>query len=77
MSPKFINIEREAVRLPEKDREVLAERLMQSLKRTSLTQVEEAWVKEAERRFSAWRGGAREGVPAARAFKQIRKNLGW
>jgi putative addiction module component (TIGR02574 family) len=77
MSPKLLDIEREAVRLPEKDREVLAERLMQSLKRAPLTQVEEAWVKEAERRLSAWRRGEREGIPVARALKQIRKDLGW
>jgi len=42
MSPKFLNIEREAVRLPKKDREILAERLMQSLKPVRLTRVEEA-----------------------------------
>ena len=77
MSPKFLNIEREAVRLPEKDREILAERLMQSLSPSPLTRVEEAWVKEAERRFSAWRRGDLKGIPAARAFKQIRNKLGW
>ena len=37
----------------------------------------EAWVKEAERRFAAWRRGEREGIPAEKAFKQIRKDLGW
>lgn len=73
----MLTIEREAFRLPVKDREVLAERLMRSLKRAPLTQVEEAWVKEAERRFSAWRQGEREGVPVARAVKRIRKDLGW
>jgi putative addiction module component (TIGR02574 family) len=77
MSPKLREIEREAIRLPVKERETLAERLMQSLKREPLTQVEEAWVKEAERRFSSWRRGERKGVPAARAFRQIRKDLGW
>ena len=77
MSPKLLELERAAYRLPVKDREVLAERLMRSLKRAPLTLVEEAWVKEAERRFSAWRRGEREGVPMARAFKRIRKDLGW
>ena len=77
MSRTLLEIEREAVRLPVKDREVLAERLIRSLPRAPLTQVEEAWVKEAERRFSAWRRGEREGVPVERAFKQIRKDLGW
>jgi putative addiction module component (TIGR02574 family) len=77
MSRTLLEIQREAVRLPEKDREVLAERLIRSLKRAPLTQVEEAWVKEAERRFSAWRRGERVGVPVERAFIQIRKDLDW
>jgi putative addiction module component (TIGR02574 family) len=77
MSPKLLEIERRAVRLPVKDREVLAERLIRSLGRAPLTQVEEAWVAEAERRFSAWRRGEREGIPVERAFKRIRKDLGW
>jgi len=77
MSKALLKIEREAVRLPVKDREVLAERLMRSVTREPLTQVEEAWVVEAERRLSAWRRGTRTGVPVERAFKQIRKDLGW
>jgi len=77
MGPKLLEIEREAIRLPVKDRETLAERLMRSVKRQPLTQVEEVWVKEAERRFSAWRRGKRAGVPVDLAFKQIRKDLGW
>ena len=77
MSRTLLEIEREAVRLPVKDREVLAERLIRSLQRAPLTRVEDAWVKEAESRFSAWRRGERAGVPVERAFKQIRKDLGW
>jgi putative addiction module component (TIGR02574 family) len=73
----MLEIECEAIRLPVKDREALAGRLMRSLKREPLTQVEEAWVKEAERRFPAWRRGKRTGVPVDRAFKQVRKDLGW
>jgi putative addiction module component (TIGR02574 family) len=77
MSQNLLAVERKAFRLPVKDREVLAERLIQSLKHAPLTEVEEVWVKEAERRFSAWQRGEREGVPVERAFKQIRKDLGW
>jgi putative addiction module component (TIGR02574 family) len=73
----MLEIQRKAVGLPVKDREILAEQLMRSVNRVPLTQVEEAWVKEAERRFAAWRRGEREGVPAEKAFKQIRKDLGW
>lgn len=77
MSPKLLEIERKAFSLPVKDREVLAERLIQSLEGARLTRVEEAWVEEAERRFSAWRRGEREGVAVKQAFKRIRKDLGW
>lgn len=77
MSRTLQEIERDAVHLPAKDREVLAERLIRSLKHEPLTGVDEAWVKEAERRFSAWRRGSRVGVPRERAFKRIRKELGW
>jgi putative addiction module component (TIGR02574 family) len=75
MRRTLFEIEREAVRLPEKDREILAERLIQSLKRAPLTQVEEIWTKEAKRRFSAWRRGKRVGVSIEGTFKQIRKHL--
>jgi putative addiction module component (TIGR02574 family) len=73
----LLEIQRKAAGLPVKDREMLAERLMRSVNRVPLTRVEEAWVREAERRFSSWRRGDREGVPAEKAFKQIRKDLGW
>jgi putative addiction module component (TIGR02574 family) len=77
MSPERLEIERKAFRLPTKERELLAERLIQSVEGVPLTEVEEAWVKEAERRFKAWRRGERKGVSAKSAFRQIRKDLGW
>ena len=77
MSPDLLEIERKAIRLPIKEREILAERLIQSVEGVPLTEVEEAWVKEAERRFKAWRRGERKGVTARRAFRKIRKDLGW
>ena len=76
MSPELLELERRAIRLPIKEREILAERLIQNVEGVPLTEVEEAWVKEAERRFKAWRRGDRKGVSAKRAFKQIRKDLG-
>ncbi len=77
MSRTLQEIEHDATRLPAKDREVLAERLIRSLKHEPLSAVEEAWVKEAERRFSAWRKGDRVGVPHDQAFKRIRRELDW
>jgi len=66
-----------AINLLIKERKILAEQLIQSVEGVPLTEVEEAWVKEAERRFKAWRRGERKGVLAKRAFRQIRKEFGW
>jgi len=77
MRPQLSELERKAFRLPVKDREELAERLIQSVDEVPLTEVEEAWVKEAERRFAAYRRGERKGIPARSAFARIRKDLGW
>ena len=76
MSPQLMEIERQAVKLPPKDREILAERLIQTLDELPLTKVQEAWVDEAERRFKAWCRGERKGIPATRALRQIRRELG-
>ena len=77
MSPQLLEIEHKAFRLPVKDREALAGRLMHSVDEKPLTEIEEAWVQEAERRFAGYRKGERRGVSAATGFKQIRKALGW
>lgn len=76
MSPRLKAIEQEASRLTAEEKELLAERLIQSLDNAPLTEIEEAWVKEAERRFAAYRRGKRKPIPAARAFKLMRKGLG-
>ena len=75
MTPKLAEVERKAVQLPPKDREKLAGRLIESLAEEPLTDVEEAWVKEAERRFGAYRRGvdpatddALDRVAAVEAF---------
>ncbi len=77
MSPELLEIERKAIRLSVKEREMLAERLIQSVEGVPLTDVDEAWVKEAERRYKAWRRGERKGVSARRALRQIRKDFDW
>ncbi len=76
MSPQVREIEQKAIRLPASEREALAERLMRSLDDLPLSEVEEAWVAEAERRFAAWRRGERQAVPAKRALRELRKAIG-
>jgi putative addiction module component (TIGR02574 family) len=76
MSPlKLSEIERQVLRLPARDRERLADRLLKSTADAPRTEVEEAWVREAERRFDAWKKGKRKGIPAAVAFQRLRKGI--
>ena len=72
MSPRLKAIERQASRLSPEEKELLAERIIQGLDNQPLTEVEEAWVEEAERRFAAYRRGERKGISAAAAFKLMR-----
>ena len=74
---KAINkLEKELYKLPPIERESLAERLIQSLDNTPLTEVEIAWVKEAEKRFSEYISGKRKGLDAFSALKQKRQEMG-
>jgi len=68
-------IERQASRLAAGEKEILAERFIPSLDNVPLPGVQEAWIKEAERRFAAYRRGERKAISAASALKQMRKGL--
>jgi hypothetical protein len=59
MSPQFRQLEEQALRLPPEDREILADALLHSLDQAPLSDVDEAWVEEAELRYQAWREGTR------------------
>ena len=76
MTTRASALEKQARRLPATERERLAERLLAEMKYESLTAVDEAWVAEAERRFSAWKRKATKTVSAEKALRDIRKELG-
>ncbi len=77
MSPQLLKIEEQAMLLPAEDREALVERLLRSLRREGLPEVDPAWIDEAERRYREYRDGYVEGIPAEQAFEEIRQELGW
>jgi len=56
---------------------IVGPRTLRDAMTARMTRVEEAWITEAERRFSEWRRGKRVGIPGDRALKQIRRDLGW
>ncbi|NOY61289.1 MAG: addiction module protein, partial [Calditrichaeota bacterium] len=66
-----------AFKLDENERELLAEKLFQSLKRNTFDDVDEAWIEEIERRYQAYQKGSTKPIPASRVFDDIRKDMGW
>ena len=75
MTALALEIERKANRLSVVERERLAERLLAPLGAERLTAIDEAWVEEAERRYSAWKRGRTKASSAAQALADIRKDL--
>ena len=54
MSPRLQQIEEQALRLPPEERESLAGVLVQSLEAAPTSEVDAAWIEEAERRYEQW-----------------------
>ncbi len=69
-------LEREALGLPAEARAFLADRLLSSLGGEVMTDVDAAWVAEAERRYAEYKAGARKPVPASDVFAQADRMLG-
>lgn len=69
-----IIIEREALLLPEGQRALLADRLLQSLGSEDKV-VMDAWADEAEERFDAYERGDITAVDGSGAVEEIRRSL--
>lgn len=67
-------IEKEALQLPESQRALLADRLMESLSRTS-TEVRQAWIREARDRVDAFQEGKIEAADGPEALADLRARL--
>ena len=77
MLPKLKDIESQAILLPPQERESLAATLIQSLDNMNLTEVEEAWIQEAEKRYQDYINGKIPGIPGDSVLSDIRRELGW
>ena len=67
-------IEKEALQLPEHERALLADKLLESLSPTTSGQ-EAAWIREADERMAAFRAGSIEAIPGPRAMEDLRKSF--
>ncbi len=75
MTALLERIEREAKQLSREDRERLATDLMTGLEREPLSDIDQAWVAEAERRYDELASGRVQGIPADEALAEIRQHL--
>ncbi len=69
-------VEQEALSLTRDERAFLADRLLSSLGSEALSEVDSAWVAEAERRYSEYQAGLRQPIPAAKVFDEADGLLG-
>ena len=75
MTPLLEKIERQAKALSREDRERLAQDLMAGLEDSPLSEIDQAWIDEAERRYDDWKAGRTKAVPAERAIAEMRRKL--
>lgn len=67
-------LEKEALLLPETERALLAERLLESIS-PSASALREAWVREADERTRAFRAGEITAVDGPQAMAELRSRF--
>jgi putative addiction module component (TIGR02574 family) len=68
-------IEQEALSLSRQERAFLADRLLSSLDGDALTEVDAAWIAEAERRYQEYKKGKRPGLGMRDVFAEVDRIL--
>ena len=75
MSDLLKKIENEALSLSIQDRAFLADRLLSSLGEDVLSDIDNAWIAEAERRYKEYKEGKRSGIAASNVFDEADRML--
>ncbi|SPD72569.1 conserved hypothetical protein [uncultured Desulfobacterium sp.] len=75
MSNILEKLENEVLSLPPQERAFLADRLLSSLDGDILTDVDAAWIAEAERRYQEYKEGKRSGIDAREVFAEADRML--
>jgi hypothetical protein len=76
MSAILEKLELDALNLPREERAFLADRLLSSLGGEALSDVDAAWVAEAEHRYAEFKDGIRQPIPSADVFAEADRILG-
>jgi len=75
MYVKLEKLEQEALSLSRQQRAFLADRLLNSLDGDVLTDVDTAWIVEAEQRYKEYKEGKRQGITAQDVFAEADRML--
>lgn len=75
MSDLLKKIEDEALSLSNQERAFLANRLLSSLGEDVFTDIDAAWITEAERRYQEFKEGKRPGIAAQKVFAEADRIL--
>ncbi len=73
MSRTLEELENEALSLSGEERAFLTDRLLSSLGKEELSDVDAAWVAEAERRYEGYKTGERQPIPASQVFDEANR----
>lgn len=69
------DIQSAALKLPVGRRAQLAATLLSSLDSDEPAEIENAWIREADRRYQAYKRGKVQAIPAADAIRKVRESL--
>jgi len=75
MTALLERIESEAKALSWEDRERLVQDLIAGLESRPVSDIDQAWIDEAERRYDEMISGHVEGIPAEQALREVREQL--
>ncbi len=75
MTPLLEKIESEAMALSWEDRERLVQDLVAGLENRPVSDIDQAWIEEAERRYGELASGRVKGIPAEQALREARARL--
>jgi len=75
MASPMRDLQSKALKLPQKDRARLAQRLISSLDQERGVDVEALWLREAERRLRELKTGRVTGIPAEKVLRKARAAL--
>jgi putative addiction module component (TIGR02574 family) len=75
MSSLLERIQTETNKLSSQERAYLADRLLSSLEGEEFTDIDSAWIVEAEHRYEEYKEGKRPGINAIEVFKDANNIL--